>query len=145
MKALSVKQPFADSKCKGDKNIEFRSRPISYRGELLICSSKSARGNFKEVNGVLMPLPIGVALCIVRVIECRPMATKDKKVFGAPLFIDGCWSWIFDKNYCEAVKPVLVKGSVSFFNVEDKIIKTIPKGKHWWNYDYPNKGELPSK
>ena len=40
MKALSLHQPWATWIATGAKSIETRTRPVSYRGPLLICSTK---------------------------------------------------------------------------------------------------------
>lgn len=133
MKALSIKQPFADQICAGEKWIEFRSRPISHRGPMLICSSKTATGYEVEINGELKPLPLGVMLAVVSLIDCRPMTKDDAKQPGAPYPIDGWYSWVFAEEY-DIVIPKPVKGMVNIFNVDEKGIESAPEGKFWHDY-----------
>ena len=73
MKALSVRRPFASQIVIGEKTIEWRSKPFNWRGQLVICSSKSAI--IELDNG--KRLPVGVALGIVDVVGCRPMKRED--------------------------------------------------------------------
>jgi hypothetical protein len=133
MKALSVKQPWADQICTGEKSIEFRSRPISHRGSLLICSSKSATGYEVTINGKQRPLPLGVMLVVVNLIDCRPMKRKDLKQPGAPSSIDGWWCWVF-ADELDILIPKPVKGMVNLFNVDDKDIESAPVDKYWYDY-----------
>jgi len=65
---LSVHQPYASMIADGVKLIELRTWATVHRGPLLICSTKQPR-----VPG----LPSGVALCIVDVVDCRPMKPSD--------------------------------------------------------------------
>jgi hypothetical protein len=71
MKALSVRQPHASLIEAGKKTLEIRTRRTHHRGPLLICASLSNAN--KEGDG----LPKGVALCIVDVVDCRPMTEAD--------------------------------------------------------------------
>ena len=60
LRALTVRQPYASEILSGDKLVEFRSWPTSYRGDLLITvSSQKAPGK-----------PSGVSLCIVDLWDC---------------------------------------------------------------------------
>ena len=131
MKALSVKQPYACAIAEGLKNIEFRSRPTSHRGSLLICASKSERGYVTNDN---KPLPIGCMMAVVDVIDCRPMTEADKSEFGAPQNIDGWWAWVLNPNTGETVEPKNVNCSISFFNVDDELIIPIEEGKMWADF-----------
>lgn len=91
--ALSWKQPFADLMLIG--KIETRTWQTKYRGWVLICSSKVGytgdqrlqicgskqynritESNFKMPYG--MTGHLGKAIAIGRLIDCRPMETKDE-------------------------------------------------------------------
>jgi hypothetical protein len=50
MKAISLWQPWAWAMAEGIKRIETRSWPISYRGDLVICSAKR-KPSLKEFGG----------------------------------------------------------------------------------------------
>lgn len=134
MKALSIKQPFADQVYAGEKWLEFRSKPTSHRGELLICSSRSVTGHTIEHKGKSVPLPLGKMLVVVDLIDCRPTAAGDKKHPGAPTKIDGWWTWEF-AEVATLVIPKPVIGRIGFFEVPDELIEPSAEGKYW--FDYP--------
>lgn len=149
MKALSVRQPWAAALADGQKKIEFRSRPINYRGKLLICASKSGEDffiepAFGEFKGKKVFLPKGVMMGVVEIIDCRPTTDEDLKEFGAPDSKDGWFSWILSDDF-DTVIPKEIKGKVSLFNVDDDLIESIPTADNeneqlfWFNYDFPNK------
>ena len=68
MKAISVRQPWASMIAQRMKTIETRVWPTKYRGDLLIVSSKKS-----EIDN----LPVGQALCVVKLVDCRPMELPD--------------------------------------------------------------------
>lgn len=110
MKALSLTQPHANRICSGEKTIETRSWKTNYRGPLLICATKQK----VYEDGKLID-PRGVALCIVDVIDCRPMTREDEKAACFPLF-DGAWAW--EINNLRVVEPFPVKGQLNIYNVD---------------------------
>jgi hypothetical protein len=61
MKALSLKEPWATLVASGKKTIETRKWRTNYRGPVLICACQ----------------PVGMALCIVELLDCRPMIDED--------------------------------------------------------------------
>lgn len=140
MKALSVRLPWAILIAEGNKLIEFRSRPINYRGELLICVSKSGLSiwaNFKD--GTVLPWPKGAMVGVVKIIDCRPTTDEDLQEEGAPDSKEGWYSWIIDPEYGYLTIPKAVKGKVSLFNVDDDLIEPLEEGKTFFDYEYPNK------
>lgn len=66
-KALSVKQPYAGMLATGEKTIELRSKPTSYRGQLLICSSKDKGKKSKPDAGY------GCTIAFVDLYDCKPV------------------------------------------------------------------------
>lgn len=132
MKALSVRQPWADMICSGEKGIEFRSRPTSHRGKLLICSSKFNEGYTVEIDGVQKPLPLGMMLCVVNLIGCEPVTSAHKKEPGCPSAMDG-YAWIFD-DYVGAIVPKPVIGRLGLFDVPEVDIEHAPDDKFWFDY-----------
>jgi len=112
--ALSVKQPFASLIAVGEKTVEWRSRVWNYRGPVVICASKSPkwRTHGKE-PGSKAYLPTGAAICIVDMVDCRPMKRKD--LAAACLEDEGSavdgYAWILENP--REVEPVPVKGIVA--------------------------------
>lgn len=110
MKALSLTQPYANLIRDGIKTIETRKWKTNYRGPLLICSTKQK----VYVNGEIIE-PRGVAVCIVDVVDCRPMTEADEKAACIELF-DNAWAWVI--NNLRVIKPFPVKGQLNIFNVD---------------------------
>lgn len=64
-RALSVKQPYAQLLIEGSKYIEVRSRNTTYRGDLLLCSSRKP-----EFPGMMS----GVTLGFIELYATKPVA-----------------------------------------------------------------------
>jgi len=104
MKALSVKQPWANLIASGKKSIETRLWGSEYRGQLLIVSSKRP------------PIaPAGYALAIVDLIECRPMTLSDEKCALCPVY-ENAVAWLF--RNIRALEPFAVRGQMGVFDVD---------------------------
>lgn len=109
-RALSVYQPWPQLILQGSKTVEIRSRPINYRGPLLICSSK------KEWPHPLYPnLPKGVAICLVDIVDCRLMVPEDSRTAFYP-FKEGMWAWCL--AFPRLVPNIPIKGRQGIFFVE---------------------------
>jgi activating signal cointegrator 1 len=79
MKTLTVKQPFASLIASGNKKYEFRSWKTSYRGPLLIHSSKQVdKGNLKRFEYLKLDYPTSKILCQVSLKDCI-LVTKEFK------------------------------------------------------------------
>jgi len=109
MKAISLKQPFASLIARGEKMIETRTWPTKYRGDVLICSSKRPK-----VEPAAM-YPLGQALCIVRIANCRPMTRADEMAACCKLY-PGAYAWELEN--IRPIKPFGVRGSLGFYEVQ---------------------------
>lgn len=109
MKALSVKQPWANMIASGEKTIETRTYPTKYRGKLLIVSSKKP-----DIS------PAGHALAIVNLVDCRPMTHADEIKAKCACYF-GSFSWVLED--IQKITPFPVKGRLGLYEVE------IPKEK----------------
>jgi len=103
MKALSVKQPWANLIATGIKTIETRTWATRYRGDLLIVSSRSPKIE-----------PAGCAIAIIRIVDCRPMVKEDETAAGCRLY-SGAYAWILSD--VRAIEPFPVKGKLGIYNV----------------------------
>ena len=101
MKALSIRQPWANLIAPGDKTIEVRSRPTKYRGPLLIVSAKRPA----------VP-PAGCALAVVNLVDCRPMTEADEPAAMAKREPDQ-WAWILTD--IRRIEPRPVRGQLGLF------------------------------
>lgn len=105
MKALSVRQPFADNIARGIKTLEIRSWPTHYRGDLLICAAKKRHGD----------LPTGIAVAIVTVSDCRPCVPGDDDAGACCEPDEGDFAWVLTD--VRPIKPFPVLGRLGLFDV----------------------------
>jgi ASCH domain len=103
LKALSLKQPWANMVASGEKTIETRKWPTDYRGPLLIVSSKTPA----------IP-PSGCALAIVTLVDCRPMTSADESAAKCH-FYRGAYAWVLRDIL--RVKPFPVRGQLGIYEV----------------------------
>ena len=101
MKALSIRQPWANLIAPGDKTIEVRSRPTKYRGPLLIVSAKRPA----------VP-PAGCALAVVNLVDCRPMTEADEPAAMAKREPDQ-WAWVLTD--IRRIEPRPFRGQLGLF------------------------------
>ncbi|HPA47471.1 MAG TPA: ASCH domain-containing protein [bacterium] len=104
MKALSVKQPWANKIASGEKTIEVRTWYTHYRGPLLIVSS---------VNPPIAPA--GYALAVADLVDIRPMRKRDEKMALCESF-DGAYSWVLEN--IRPIKPFPVRGQKGIYEVK---------------------------
>jgi ASCH domain len=119
MKALSIRQPWANLIASGTKTMETRTWATSYRGELLIVSSKYPRIS-----------PAGCALAVVDLVECRPMTLADEKFAHCEVY-EHAIVWIF--RNIRPISPVPVRGKLGLFepdiNMATMIRSTVPEDR----------------
>ena len=105
IRALSLKQPYANLVASGKKSMETRTWSTKYRGDMLICASMSGKGE-----------PIGVALCIVELYDIRPMTLDDETAACVELY-PRANVWLIRK--LRVLKnPFPVKGQLGLYQVE---------------------------
>lgn len=101
MKALSVRQPWANLIADGSKTIEVRTRPTKYRGPLLIVSAKRP-----DIA------PAGCALAVVNLADSRPMAEADEQA-AMCRWRPNAWAWVLTD--VRRIKPQPVRGQLGLF------------------------------
>lgn len=104
MKALSIKQPWANLIAEGQKTIETRTWSTPYRGDLLIVSSKSPKIE-----------PAGFALAIARLIQCRPMIHFDQ-VEACCDWYPGAFAWVLAD--IRKIELFPVRGQLGLFEID---------------------------
>lgn len=120
MKSLSVKQPWANWIANGRKTIETRRWATSYRGPLLICSSKEFDHD-TAVDERAALYPLGFALCIVDLVDVRMMegrADEDAALCGV---YPGARAWVLANP--RKIEPFSVKGRLGLFEVSLPLIE----------------------
>lgn len=139
MKALSIRQPFAQLIVDGLKTIETRTWDTTYRGDLLICAAQNLhRGYAYAFNeescqyediiahviamrqtGIDMPIKApfytGHAIGIVTLDNVRPM-TRDDEPLAFCRWYERAFAW--ELSNPRKITPFPVKGYQGFFNVE---------------------------
>ena len=104
MKAISLKQPWANLVACGYKTLETRTWTTSYRGELLICSSASG-----EIE------PAGCALALVNLVDCREMEDGDA---GAACILRYPDAKVFVLEDIRLLQPFPVRGSLNIYELD---------------------------
>ena len=104
LKAISLKQPWANLVASGKKTIETRKWTTPYRGDLVICSSQKPQ-----------IAPAGFALCIAELYHIEPMKKEHEKKACIKVY-PGAYSW-FLKNIRPIRPPIPVKGKLGIFNL----------------------------
>ncbi len=112
MKALSVRQPFAELIASGAKLSEFRTWPTSHHGPLLIVAGRQRfefRGEdpYPKVDGAR-----GRMVCVVDLVDVSPDCDED-----------GDFEWTLANP--RRVDEVAVSGRVKLFEVADALIRPI--------------------
>lgn len=108
MRALSVKQPYAELIARGVKTKEYRTWSRDFRGDLLIVASKSpSDAGFDDFDGDPADLVYGAAACVV----------DFWKVTGD----EGDYAWHLRNP--RRVEPVKITGYASIYNVDDALVR----------------------
>ncbi len=103
MKAISVKQPWANLIANGEKTIETRKWATPYRGQILIVSSKTPKIE-----------PAGFALAVADIIDCRIMTKEDEVAACCQIYADA-YSWVLSN--VRPIQPIQIKGSLGIYDV----------------------------
>ncbi len=104
IKALSIRQPWANLIVSGEKTIETRVWATPYRGPLLLLSSKKP-----DIS------PAGCAVAIAELVECRPMRVEDEVAARCAIYPNAV-AWVF-KNV-RPLDPFPMKGRLGLFDVD---------------------------
>ena len=109
--ALSVKQPWTTMIANGSKTIETRTWCTEWRGPLVIVSSKKPD---LELEDMSTGLPLGQALCITLLVNCRPMTRDDEQPARCELY-RGAYAWVFRGLW--PIVPFAIKGRRGLYDL----------------------------
>ncbi len=72
MKALSIRQPYAEQILRGTKRVEYRSQPTKFRGRFYIYAAKTAgpAAEFASLGVEPGDLPTGVVVGTAELVGC---------------------------------------------------------------------------
>jgi len=127
MKALSLKQPYAELVVSGKKTIELRKWKTNFRGEFLIHASKSV-GEFlihasKSVNTNAMErfgfsdLPLGCIVGKARLLEVKEYKTDEEHIADKDKHLASSVWGKYGFVLCDVVRvePTPAKGKLNFW------------------------------
>jgi len=126
MKAISIKNPYANLIVLGLKPLEIRSKPTKYRGDILICASR-ANVYWADVHNpakiIYSPMSdlfknSGKAIGIATITDCRPMTIEDEAAAFCK-YEPGLFAYALEDP--RQITPFDVCGNVGFFNVDYSI------------------------
>ena len=134
MKALSVKQPWANMLITGVKTMEIRTWKVKYRGRVYIQAGKTIDRNYELIDKDLrlkefdlgMIIGYGYLVDIVELDLIQYTNAVDKhmipwycKGYGYPGSLSvskKCYGWIFE-NVVEFEDPIPYMGKLGLFNI----------------------------
>ena len=120
MKALSLKQPWAELVVSGKKTVELRNWNTSFRGEFLVHASQTPNKEAMERMG-FTTLPTGCIVGKATLVDVKRY--KDRKEFEADankhfaleLYDEHATGFVL--AHAQRVTPKKVKGMLNFFEV----------------------------
>jgi hypothetical protein len=130
-RGLSMYQPWAWFVALGIKTIETRFWYTSYRGPILICSGLFYDHSWQQIcSRPIEPdccrsrdLKRGEALCVVNLVDCRPMEKRDER--ASMIHFEPSaqrFSWVLDEKIIR-VAPFAVRGRQRLFKVNESILR----------------------
>lgn len=124
MKALSLRQPFAELILDGKKTIELRPWNTKFRGKFYIHAGKAAYKGFERYLGVdCAKVPRGAIVGTAELIDVKEYATdkdveRDVGKHCARGYCPGKKVYGFVLENVKRMKPIPYKGQLNFFEVE---------------------------
>lgn len=124
VRGLSVRQPWASLIASGEKTIELRSWSTRYRGDLLILAGGEPwKGDHGHEIG-----PLGVSLCLVRLVDVRPfLPGEDTAASCVPphLLESGkrYFSWVLE--FPRALPQRKTKGKLGLFIPDPALLRSL--------------------
>ena len=114
MKALTVCQPYAELIALGEKLIENRTWPTSYRGPLLIHAGKSRAWMERGDEAAYPGMSFGAAVATARLVACLDLRTEHWPAQWEHLHdnehANGPWCWILE-DVKRLPQPIPMRGA----------------------------------
>ena len=114
MKALSLRQPWANLIADGRKTIETRTWRTRYRGPLAIHASARPYAD----------LPTGGIVAVAWLYGCRPMEETDEEAACIALY-DGAYAWLLSD--VQAIELIPCKGMLGLWTPPPEILRILPR------------------
>ena len=124
MKALTICQPYAELIARGEKPIENRTWPTSYRGLLFIHAGKSLDWLGPEDGANYPGMAFGAFVATARLVDCvrveqlpADLATNEHA--------NGPWCWILE--HVTRITPIPFRGAQGLWDVpNDLAVSALP-------------------
>ena len=124
MKALTICQPYAELIARGDKPIENRTWPTSYRGQMFIHAGKSREWLEPEDEERYPRMAFGALIATARLVDCRRVAELPESLSDNP-HANGPWCWILEN--VNRIHPIPYRGAQGLWDVPNSIaLTTLP-------------------
>jgi hypothetical protein len=119
MKALSLKQPYAELVVSGKKTIELRKWNTNFRGEFLIHASKIPDNEAMKKFG-FANLPFGFIVGKAELIDVKHYANESELMKDSDKHLAGLgWGdFGFILNNAERIEPISAKGKLNFWDFD---------------------------
>lgn len=114
MKALSIKQPYANLIACGRKTLEIRSWSTNYRGPFIVCASA------KPDTGWIFPeSDLGKRICIVDLVDVVEWTREmsNSAYVSEEEWRPGQWAWVLRNP--RPVERIPVKGRLGWFELHE--------------------------
>lgn len=122
VKILTIHQPWAHLICAGEKKVENRSWPTSYRGPVLIHAGKSRKSLKIELARATMPeeeMAFGAIVGLVEVVDCVELADAP-----ADRFASGPWCWLL-ANPKALRRPIPCNGQLGLKAADEELVRQV--------------------
>lgn len=141
MKALTICQPFAHLIVRGEKRVENREWPTSYRGQLMIHAGKSREwldpyedetylGDELSFQRAGDPLVFGAVVGLAQLADCLHIDRIQRGEYDAkhPWLRDhehtnGTWCWVLVD--VRRIEPVPYRGAQGLFDIPDYLLSPL--------------------
>lgn len=114
MKAISIHSLYATAIARQEKTIELRSWRTSYRGDILICTSKTDSNN-EEIKDYLI---FGHAIALATIYDCVPFKENLRRYSYVDPYLRLNDYYCFLLENIRPIKPIPIKGQQRIFNVD---------------------------
>ena len=111
VRAISLKQPWANMIVEGLKTVETRVWATRYRGTLVIVSSKRP-----DIA------PAGFALAVADLVDCRPMMEADTVAACCEVY-PRAKAWVLDNVH--PITPIAVTGQLGLYRLPEEMEQRI--------------------
>lgn len=134
MKALSLKQPYAELIVTGQKTIELRSWKTKHRGKFLVHASKyqPSLSELEPFGLKLDQLEFGALIGTAELVSVKDYDVLDQSEWQNDIphhlagidYVTSTKGFIL-RNAQKFSKPIYYKGQLNFFNIDDVIQTTL--------------------